>query len=138
MTNEQRAVASARLYVAAAAIMETLYADITKADPSIDRTRLLARKRQQKHLWMRLARGDSPFAEMAATALREKHNFTPFDEKTALALDREIMRRLAAGVHDGVFFPAAAARENATELLTRIDALLDRCAGAPTSARVAA
>lgn len=137
MKNQQSAVAGARLYVAAAAIMDTLYADLARDNQSTDPTLIAERKRQHKHLWMRLMRGDAPFAHAAAAKLREKNSAAPFDAQTQRTLDQEILRRLAARI-DGASILAAAAPNPAEALLASVTALLEQCNMASASESLAA
>lgn len=137
MKNQQSAVAGARLYVAAAAIMDTLYADLARDNQSTDPTLIAERKRQHKHLWMRLMRGDAPFAHAAAVKLREKNSAAPFDAQTQRTLDQEILRRLAARI-DGASILAAAAPNPAEALLASVTALLEQCNMASASESLAA
>ena len=127
MKNQQSAVSGARLYVAAAAIMDALYVDITRDIQPVDVTLINERKRQHKRLWMRLTRGDALFACAAAIRMREKSSAAPFDEQTRQKLDQEIVRRLATRIDEGELFPIAPASEGAKALLANIKALLDQC-----------
>lgn len=135
MKNQQPAVAGARLYVAAAAIMDALYADLSRDNHSTDPTLIAERKRQHKHFWMRLTRGDARFAHAAAAKLREKNSAAPFDAQTQRMLDQEIIRQLAARIDGGALMPAAVTPEAAKALLARVTTLLDQCnmASAPES-----
>jgi hypothetical protein len=135
MKNHQSAAAGARLYVAAAAIMDTLYADLARDNQPTDPTLIAERKRQHKHFWMRLTRGDARFARAAATKLRENSSGAPIDAQTQRILDQEIIRRLAARIDGGELMPAAIAPDAAKGLLARVSALLDECnmASAPES-----
>lgn len=135
MKNQQSAVTGARLYVAAATIMDALYVDITRDIQPIDASLIAERKRQHKRLWMRLTRGDALFARAAAIKMQEKSSPAPFDAQTRRQLDREIVGRLVTRIGNGELFPTAPASEGAKALLADITALLDQCepARAPES-----
>jgi hypothetical protein len=138
MKNHQSAAAGARLYVAAAEIMDTLYADLARDNQSTDPTLIAERKRQHKHFWMRLTRGDARFAHAAAAKLREKNSGAPFAAHTQRMLDQEIISRLAARIDGGALMPAAIAPDAAKGLLARVSALLDECNMASATESLAA
>lgn len=127
MKNQQSAVAGARLYVAAAAILDALYVDIARNIQPLDISLIAERKRQHKRLWMRLTRGDALFARAAAIKMLEKSSPAPFDEQTRRKLDREIVSRLATRIDKGELFPTAPASKGAHALLADVTALLDQC-----------